>query len=573
MSTGDRHTGQRSRLPERSAWSAFISSSRSRTSSRYSGAKQHVDHGADERRDEAEHRRHRHQPRVLDPAARVLVRPVADREPEDDEEEEQRLRVRATPGSRRSRRAARCSYQQFADQEPRRERQATNRTTGGSRRGSRSQLQSARSIVARGGRPWRRRRGQERTRSPRRRVQVGEEIERAGLRARAGRARAPAVPRRGVPPPSPACESIVGPGRRARRHASARGFATRRDENVAGAGEPLEHAVRVLVSERSTRRHHRPPGIARAASRRPPACGRRPTARRRLAAIEPPGRLHVDPSPIDVAPEERLGRLPRARRSGPRCSGRRCAAHSASADYDDSTTRDDGELLAGNGLARSAEHRPCARARRSSDGRPARETFVASSRPPSPASTAAARRHGGELRERGRRQRLECVAPTSSAAGRMRHGALEAVCIGVEPLVPPETCGEVYARAIRPSSAQRGDCPRSGRPWCPRRGPTGTPARVAELLEQRHLREAELSGHGESDAIQARMAAPSGHVVGSCCTRTVVRSSSRGGGQCLTFPTSRTPADLDCYSSRSAATYDTRSTRDREYPCRARLDG
>ena len=44
---------------------------------------EHVDERAEERRDETEERRHRDQPRILDPAARVLVHPVRDREPED----------------------------------------------------------------------------------------------------------------------------------------------------------------------------------------------------------------------------------------------------------------------------------------------------------------------------------------------------------------------------------------------------------------------------------------------------------------------------------------------------------
>ena len=52
---------------------------------------EHVDDGADEGRHEAEHRRHRDEPGILDAAPRVLVRPVADREPEDDEEEEQEV--------------------------------------------------------------------------------------------------------------------------------------------------------------------------------------------------------------------------------------------------------------------------------------------------------------------------------------------------------------------------------------------------------------------------------------------------------------------------------------------------
>ena len=84
-----RQTGQRrSRRASRSSI-ALISSSRSRTSSRYSGGpEEHVDQRPDERRDEPEDRRHRHQPGILDPAARVLADPVGGRQPEDDDEED-----------------------------------------------------------------------------------------------------------------------------------------------------------------------------------------------------------------------------------------------------------------------------------------------------------------------------------------------------------------------------------------------------------------------------------------------------------------------------------------------------
>ena len=47
---------------------------------------EHVDDRPEERWEEADDRRQRHEPRVLDPSARVLERPVGGREPENDDE-------------------------------------------------------------------------------------------------------------------------------------------------------------------------------------------------------------------------------------------------------------------------------------------------------------------------------------------------------------------------------------------------------------------------------------------------------------------------------------------------------
>src|SRR5919198_3757603 len=52
---------------------------------------EHVDERPEVRRNEAEDHGHRHEQWVLDPASRVLVHPVADREPEDDQEEEEQV--------------------------------------------------------------------------------------------------------------------------------------------------------------------------------------------------------------------------------------------------------------------------------------------------------------------------------------------------------------------------------------------------------------------------------------------------------------------------------------------------
>src|SRR3954469_17282494 len=54
-------------------------------------AEEHVDEGPDERRDKPEHDGHRDQDRVLDAALRVLVHPVADGEPENDQEENEQV--------------------------------------------------------------------------------------------------------------------------------------------------------------------------------------------------------------------------------------------------------------------------------------------------------------------------------------------------------------------------------------------------------------------------------------------------------------------------------------------------
>src|SRR5262249_7828313 len=62
-------------------------------------AEEHVHERAEERRDQSEHDGHRDEPRVFDPSPRVLVDPVRDREPEDDEEEQQQV-ADYEPGAR-----------------------------------------------------------------------------------------------------------------------------------------------------------------------------------------------------------------------------------------------------------------------------------------------------------------------------------------------------------------------------------------------------------------------------------------------------------------------------------------
>ena len=54
-------------------------------------AEQHVHERSEERRDETEHHGHRDEPGILDPPPRVLVDPVRDGEPENDEEEQEKV--------------------------------------------------------------------------------------------------------------------------------------------------------------------------------------------------------------------------------------------------------------------------------------------------------------------------------------------------------------------------------------------------------------------------------------------------------------------------------------------------
>src|SRR5262249_41925699 len=61
---------------------------------------EHVDERAEERREEPEQRREGDDPRAVDPPPRVLERPVADREPEDGADRDQR-RPRDRPCTRR----------------------------------------------------------------------------------------------------------------------------------------------------------------------------------------------------------------------------------------------------------------------------------------------------------------------------------------------------------------------------------------------------------------------------------------------------------------------------------------
>ena len=54
----------------------------------FRGAEEHVDERTEERREKPEQRREPHDPAIADPAARVLVDPEGDPEPEDDDEED-----------------------------------------------------------------------------------------------------------------------------------------------------------------------------------------------------------------------------------------------------------------------------------------------------------------------------------------------------------------------------------------------------------------------------------------------------------------------------------------------------
>ena len=63
-------------------------------------AEEHVEERPEEGREDAERDGHREEPRVLDPALRVLVDPEGRREPEDDDEEEEDVAGRACQTSR-----------------------------------------------------------------------------------------------------------------------------------------------------------------------------------------------------------------------------------------------------------------------------------------------------------------------------------------------------------------------------------------------------------------------------------------------------------------------------------------
>ena len=90
-STRARHTGQR--------WSSWrepllhrldLELALARVLEVLGRAEEHVDDRPEERREEADERREPDEPRIRDPAARVLERPVRGREPEDDDEADRR---------------------------------------------------------------------------------------------------------------------------------------------------------------------------------------------------------------------------------------------------------------------------------------------------------------------------------------------------------------------------------------------------------------------------------------------------------------------------------------------------
>ena len=110
-------------------------------------------------------------------------------------------------------------------------------------------------------------------------------------------------------------------------------------------------------------------------------------------------------------------------------------------------------------------------------------------------------------------------------------------------------------------SQQRGDRPRRGRLAVRAddvdRRETRAPGWPSSASSACMRSRPNSSGHGESDAIQAGVAAPSsGMLTTAACTRTVGRSSSEGGGRMLelAIPTfTRAAAGLDASSSGSAA--------------------
>ena len=153
----------------------------------------------------------------------------------------------------------------------------------------------------------------------------------------------------------------------------------------------------------------------------------------------------------------------------------------------------------------SRRARPCGRARRSSGRRPgASSTFVASCRPPSPASTTATSTpRAANSAKRGRGQHLELrradrLRRATRASARSKSASSPSTWIRS---CQPRTCGEMYApTAARRASERRGARASSTCRSCRRRGSPGTRAAArraaASSARIRSEPEARPSGHG-----------------------------------------------------------------------------
>ena len=362
-------------------------------------------------------------------------------------------------------------------------------------------------------------------RSSSRRLEVGEEIERAGHehrlaeRVREGERLAPdrRAPRRG--------RSGRARARRARPPASARARRAARDEAPSDGGERREHRVHVLVGE--DRRHHRVVvrrqmlhepsdalGVVRAvadlagAAPLEPARERRPAAAASASTSSPEERPRRRDRERELEPAgsttTRAGAAPRAQPPPtPARRGRPC-----------SPVAIDGELLGRDRLARRRRARRCARARRSSGRRRASRRARSSRRAGrrAPPRRPPPRPRLAERDERGRRQHLELRRPDRSAAGATRAERRLEVGLGAADADPLRPASARAARGTRrraaPSARRSASTIRVvvDLPFVPTTWTAGKPGlRLAELGEQRaHPVEPEpVRGHGESASSQA----------------------------------------------------------------------
>ena len=212
------------------------------------------------------------------------------------------------------------------------------------------------------------------------------------------------------------------------------------------------------------RRSRAAPGAARAASRRPRACARRRGSRRR-GSRGGPGRLasasgRCSPRNASTASSaRRSSRRPRRGARTPRLGGRRCcpaprprASRRRSPRACDPSTS------------------VCSRPTFVSSTTRASIVFVASWRPPSPASIAATvAPRAAKSANAAAVTASNWVAPTASASGAdPLDRAFESVGVGVEPLVPAGRRAATCTRARR--SCARCGARRSICPSCRRRG-------------------------------------------------------------------------------------------------------
>ena len=334
-------------------------------------------------------------------------------------------------------------------------------------------------------------------------VKVGKEIERPGDEDRAERAR---PPERfdGIGDRFHMLEVRFGARRRvpARRERAGCCCASRRR-----CGRPRTGARawrRRPCREGSTRRSStRGAPAARAATRRPRSCARRRGPRRGRAARAGPA---ARSRPAPRSDDRRTPRPPRARR-------RRGRGHRD--EVAPLVVRQDDRRAAGRRrrASRARSPRACRRGRRCARGRHSsgarRERRARSSR-------RAARR--GRLRRPPRRRRARrssasaaavsasnCVAPSDSAAGRMRATARSNVCGSVSRRsCQPLTCGEVYTPTSRPSARNSAAIVRAAvdLPFVPTTCTDGN-ARCGLPSASRSARirpSPNSSGHGDSDA-------------------------------------------------------------------------